>query len=134
MWPEEFPRGPYEESIAAGEVYLLRRGGAPVGMLLLQWSDRELWGDVPEDAGYVHKLAVRRAYAGEGLGREMLRWAEGEAAAAGKRYLRLDCMADNPPLRAYYERAGFEPRGVVYGAGWSACLYEKRVGVYGGAR
>ena len=72
-------------------------------------------------------LAIRRRAAGTGLGRTMLRWAEREVAAAGRTYLRLDCMTANLALRSYYECAGFMHRGDVHGKTWSASRYEKRV-------
>jgi len=30
------------------------------------------WGDAPDDAGYVHRIAIRLAFAGLGLGRHLL--------------------------------------------------------------
>jgi len=113
--------------IARGEVYLARHGGDPAATLTLQWRDEETWGPMPDDAGYVHGLAVRRLYGGRGLGRALLAWAEDRARAAGRAYLRLDCMAKNAALRAYYEGAGFTERMDVPHDDWSA-LYEKRVG------
>jgi len=85
------------------------------------------WGNVPDDAGYLHRLAIRRVYAGMELGRQLLQWAEGKVASAGRDYLRLDCMAENQALRQYYEQAGFTYRGEVRGEGWRASLYEKKV-------
>ncbi len=123
--------GPRYESIAdqvnRGEVYLATLDGKPVGTLTLQWEDKKFWGDVPDDAAYVHRIAIRRAYAGKGLGRRLLRWAESAAAAAGKNFLRLDCMAENSALCEYYERASFECRGEIQGKGWRGRLYEKRI-------
>ncbi len=49
------------------------------------------------------------------------------ASGAGKRYLRLDCMAENPALNDYYRRAGFSYRGERRGDGWAASLYERPV-------
>jgi ribosomal protein S18 acetylase RimI-like enzyme len=93
----------------------------------LLWSDPLVWRDVPEDAGYVHSLAIRRAYAGRGLGKTLLEWAE-RLATAGKRYLRLDCGAENLPLRAYYERLGFQHRGdLAEGDGFRASLHQRRL-------
>jgi ribosomal protein S18 acetylase RimI-like enzyme len=112
--------------IAQGEVYVARHDGEPAATLTLQWSDGETWGPMPDDAGYVHSFAVRRAYAGQGLGLALLRWAERQVADGGRAYLRLDCMARNAALRAYYERAGFAERGDIPTDDWSA-LYEKRV-------
>ncbi len=127
MWPLEFPRQPVAEAIERREVYLAVLNRQAVGTLTLQWSDRLIWGDMPDDAGYVHKLAVRRAYAGRQLGRRLLEWAERTVAAAGKQYVRLDCLALNPVLRDYYERAGYVYRGEAQATGWRASLYEKRV-------
>jgi len=113
--------------IGRGEAYLARISGEPAGTFTLRWADPRIWGEQPDDAGYVHGLAVRRALAGRGLGRVLLASAGQMAAATGKTYLRLDCMAENPALRAYYEAAGFTYRGDVRGKTWSASRYEKRV-------
>jgi len=112
-------------------MYVARLGGETFGTLALQWSDEEVWGAVRADAGYVHGLAIRRAFAGRGLGRELLRWAEESTALAGKSYPRLDCRAENGELNGYYERAGFRRRGRVGIWGFEVNLYEKRVGVAG---
>lgn len=117
----------YTDRVNRNEVYLARLAGQPAAMLTLQWADSSTWGDVPDDAAYVHGLMVRHAYAGKQIGLNLLRWAERTAAGAGRTYLRLDCNADNPPLRAYYERAGFVYRGDVALPHRTASRYEKRV-------
>jgi GNAT superfamily N-acetyltransferase len=114
------------ERIGRGEVYLAWLGDQPVATLTLQWSDEQTWGAMPDDAGYLHSLAVWRAYGGQGIGLALLGWAERTAAMAGRTYLRLDCMARNGALRSYYEGAGFVPRDDLPHDVWSA-LYEKRV-------
>lgn len=125
----QWPPGAYTQATAlaalrAGhEVYLLLRAGEPVGKLTLQWDDPEMWGERPPDAGYVHGLCVSRAVAGLELGAALLGWAGARARANGRRWLRLDCMAANPDLRAYYERLGFTYRGEAE-EGWAA-LYER---------
>ena len=98
------------------------------GTITLQWSDRIFWGEIPQDAGYVHKLAVRRAHAGRGFGLQLLRWAEEQASIAGKQYLRLNCLASDRVLcDYYYEKAGFRHvRDIVEQRG-PASLYEKRL-------
>jgi GNAT superfamily N-acetyltransferase len=126
--PGSFSRQALAEHIDHGEVYLARRDGEPVGTLMLQWANPVIWGDMPDDAGYVHRLAIRRIVAGQGLGRQLLQWAETTVAATGRRYLRLDCMAENAALNAYYLQAGFTYRGQKQGRNWKASLYEKRVG------
>lgn len=93
--------------IERGEVYLAKRGVETLGALIVQWSDEWTWGARPPDAGYIHGLRVRRSAAGQGLGRLLLRWAEREIARAGRPFARLDCLADNPRLCAYYGDAGY---------------------------
>ncbi len=105
--PGAFQKVWLDAPLARGEVYLARRGAETIATIALQWSDEETWGPRPDDAGYVHGLRVRRSAAGQGIGRALLRWAEREVARAGRPYLRLDCIADNPRLCAYYEQAGF---------------------------
>src|SRR5260370_274090 len=77
------------QEVAAGVVFLARLGGDVVGTLTLQWSDEFVWGPQDEGAGYIHRLAVRRAFAGRRVGERMLDWASSRCAAAGKSYLRL---------------------------------------------
>ena len=62
-------------------------------------------------AGYLHRLAVRRAAAG--LGARLLAWTGTAVRERGRGLLRLDCPADNTPLRAYYDRARFRHVGDV---------------------
>jgi ribosomal protein S18 acetylase RimI-like enzyme len=130
QWPATFQRQWVADQIKRGEVYLALRDLQAIGTLRLQWSDRATWGNVPNDAGYVHGLAIRRAVAGQGVGVQMLRWAERAAAAAGRRYLRLDCWAENQELCRYYERAGFTSRGQIDVRGWKCALFELEIGSY----
>jgi ribosomal protein S18 acetylase RimI-like enzyme len=127
QWPRRFPRTQIAESVARGETYLARLGDATAGTLALEWEDPLFWGDRPRDAGYVHRVAVRRAFAGRGLGARLVDWAAERVVARGRRYLRLDCMAQNARLRRYYEELGFEHRGDVERGKWRASIYERPV-------
>lgn len=129
--PDGFSRERIAVLIESGEIYLAVLDGRPAGTFALQWSDRETWGLVPDDAGYVHGLAIRREFAGTGLGREMLRRAEQMVSRSEREYLRLDCVADNEALNQYYRRAGFAYRGRALVRGLTVSLYEKRIGVSG---
>ena len=116
----------FAASIACGEMYLARREGVPTGKLSLQWQDA-LWQDEAGKAGYVHGLATHRDFAGQGVGRALLDWVERKVAAAGGEYLRLDCDAENPKLRAYYEGVGFTHRGDVALPHRIACRFERAI-------
>ena len=127
QWPLPFPREELAGAIERGQVYLAEVDGDPVATVTLLWDDPLYWGERPPDAAYVHKLAVSRACAGQRIGQAIVEWADATAAAAGRDYLRLDCLRDNPGIRAYYERLGFEHRGDLVVNGRDMSIYERRV-------
>jgi GNAT superfamily N-acetyltransferase len=128
QWPLPFPRDQLAGAIDRGEVYVVEsEDGEGVATVSMLPDDPEYWGDQPPDAFYVHKLAVRRDQAGRGIGAAIVEWANAEAAEAGREFLRLDCLADNPGIRDYYEELGFEHRGDLVLDGQKMSLYERPV-------
>ena len=126
VWkPGEFSRETFLEQISRGEVHIGLVDEQPAGTITLQWADRVFWGEQLPDSGYVHKLAVRRAYAGKKVGLDMLRWAEAESRTVVKRFLRPNCLAADKKIREYYERAGFLYKRDVVGPKAVASLHEK---------
>jgi GNAT superfamily N-acetyltransferase len=95
--------------VAAGLFVLAEVAGDAAATMMFQFSDPDFWPDVPpEESAFVHRLAVRRKYAGGQVSTALLDWAVGQTRRLGRRYLRLDCVADRPSLRAVYERYGFQ--------------------------
>ena len=127
QWPLPFPRDELAAGIERGEVYVAELKGDAVATVTLLWDDPIYWGARPPDAAYVHKLAVSRACAGRRIGQNLVEWADSTAAAAGRQFLRLDCLRDNPGIRAYYERLGFEHRGDLEVNGRGMSIYERPV-------
>jgi GNAT superfamily N-acetyltransferase len=128
QWPLPFPRDQLAAAIGRGEVYVVEsEDGEGVATVSMLPDDPEYWGDQPPDAFYVHKLAVRRDQAGRGIGAAIVEWANAEAAEAGREFLRLDCLADNPGIRDYYEDLGFEHRGDLVLDRRKMSLYERPV-------
>ncbi len=122
-----------DRALPYGELYLARLDGKVIGAFVLGWKDEPVWGPPiwggrPDEAGYVHKLAVARRAAGQGVGLKMQRWAEERVREAGRLYLRLDCDADNVRLNRYYRDAGFSQCGVrPFPNGGRVSLYQKAV-------
>src|SRR3989441_7210262 len=88
VWkPGEFSRETFLDQISRREVHIGLIDGKPVGTIILQWNDLVFWGERQPDSGYVHKLAVTPAYAGQRFGLEMLKWAEATVGEAGMRFL-----------------------------------------------
>lgn len=95
--------------VADGYFFLARCQREAVGTIKFQLHDPVFWPDTPADeAAFIHRLAVRRAFAGGQLSALLLRWAADRARNANRRFLRLDCEAARPRLRAVYERCGFQ--------------------------
>jgi GNAT superfamily N-acetyltransferase len=115
QWPSRFEPSWVEDAITRGETWLVKVDGQIAGTVTLDWSDAA-WTGMPGNAAYLHRMAVRRQSAG--LGAVILAWAADVARQHDRDALRLDCVASNGLLRAYYEAAGFAFRGdaVVAGA------------------
>jgi GNAT superfamily N-acetyltransferase len=118
QWQYPPHRDRITSAIARGDCFLAFREGAEEPLATIQvddFADPEFWtaSDGPDQALYVHRMAVCRDVAGQGLGSELLEWAAKHAAARGKRFLRLDAWKDNPGLHRYYEGEGFRLVRVV---------------------
>ena len=94
--------------VASGLFVLAWCDGEPAGTVKFQLDDPLFWPDRPNDkAAYIHRLGVRRKFAGGGVSTALLTWAVEQTRALDRDVLRLDCDADRPSLRAVYERFGF---------------------------
>jgi GNAT superfamily N-acetyltransferase len=126
MWgPEGYAPQALRPSIEAGDLYLAKVNGEPVGVMILQWEDPLFWPDVPGgESAFVHRLAVRRSVAGEGVSHALLNWAKRAAREAGRKYLRLDCDPERPRLCAFYESAGFVRHSVRPMEGYVVARYQ----------
>jgi hypothetical protein len=136
QWPARFSADFLLGFIRRSELYVATDGARVVGTVTLQWSDPAFWGD-RDDAGFVHRLAMRRSH--PGLGLTVLEWAEGQVVERGRSFVCLDTLASNTRLRRYYEDVGFRAVGEITGPAshptdpalgqWRAVLYEKAVGL-----
>jgi GNAT superfamily N-acetyltransferase len=97
------------EDIAAGLFYIAFHEGSAVGVLMFQNEDLEFWPDIcPGKSMFIHRLAVRRSFAGGAVSTAIMQWAVEQCRNLGKQYLRLDCVADRSRLRSIYENFGFQ--------------------------
>ncbi|HEY1170645.1 MAG TPA: GNAT family N-acetyltransferase [Verrucomicrobiae bacterium] len=97
--------------VADGLFVIAERDGIAAGTMKYQLEDPLFWPDVPTgEAGYMHRVAVRRQFAGGEVSLDLFHWALWKTADLNLRYLRLDCEASRPKLRAVYEKFGFKNR------------------------
>jgi GNAT superfamily N-acetyltransferase len=123
QWQLPWPRWAVAGAVSAGQTWMAWDGQTPAATITLTagvdldtvWkSDAHLdpdalWHpeDQPGNALYASKMMVPLAYAGEGLGAELLDWAGGRVYAAELLWLRLDAWTSNRTLHRWYERQGF---------------------------
>ncbi|NGN70029.1 GNAT family N-acetyltransferase, partial [Streptomyces sp. A7024] len=114
--PHEMGEDHFRSILTKGEIWLAEADdGTPLGAYELWWDDEPAWGPQPPTAGYIHRLMTDTTVAPPGTGRTLLRNAESRIAEVGRTLARLDCLATNPRLRAYYEAAGYAPVGTKEG-------------------
>jgi len=132
MWPIPYPADRVRAAVDRGEVIVAVAGDRLVGTMTLSEEDKPIWGPQPPEAGYVHRLAVRREFAGRGLGARLLREAETRIRRRGRSKIRLDTLASNARLVRYYRELGFRRVGRVragpFGEERDLVLLERRLG------
>jgi GNAT superfamily N-acetyltransferase len=130
MWrADELSPARITTDVEAGLFFLAESDGAVVGVVKFQLEDLLFWPDVPQgQSAFVHRLAVSRRFAGGGISSALLDWAVERTRALGRQYLRLDCEASRPRLRAVYEKFGFRHHsdrqvGPYFVARYALCLW-----------
>lgn len=120
-----------ERDVKAGAYWLARpeaghSGGEEVaGVMRLDLEDPHYWPEIaPGSSLYLHKLAVRRAWAGQGVSTALLRFAHARTQALGRAFLRLDCVADRQALRSLYAGFGLVLHSEVSKGTWAVARYE----------
>jgi Acetyltransferase (GNAT) family len=124
--PESIGMSRLRGDIATNSLYLVWRGGSAVGTFSLLERDLLFWPSAGDEALYLHRFAVRRTAAG--AGRHAVVWCLQEAQRRGRACVRLDCLAENPGIRRYYERFGFTAVDETVLDGTRYSLYEVPVG------
>ena len=114
--------------VDAGLFFIAECGAGAAGVVKFQLEDGLFWPDVPQrESGFVHRLAVRRQFAGGRVSSGLLSWAVDRARSLGRDYLRLDCEASRQKLRAVYERFGFVHHSDRQAGPYFVSRYEYRV-------
>ena len=71
--------------IQLGLFYIAFYGNSAVGVVKFQTKDRVFWSDIPhQDSAFIHRLAVRRSFAGGSVSKALMRWAVHRSRQLGK--------------------------------------------------
>ncbi|MBO0933689.1 GNAT family N-acetyltransferase [Fibrella aquatilis] len=96
------------------------RSPEPAGAFILQWESPIYYPDLPANtAGIIHKLAIRRSFAGQNLFQPILDFCKETCLERGIHEIQLETDATRPALMRFYERNGFTP------------LYQKQIHEFG---
>jgi GST-like protein len=109
----------YPGRIARGEAFVVAEAsGALAGLVVLEQKDGALWLD---------NVAVAPAYAGKGLGRRLIRFAEAEARRRGHDAIRLYTHQRMERNVALYRALGYAETGRGTEQGFARVFMEKRL-------
>jgi GNAT superfamily N-acetyltransferase len=121
----EIGEEPVLRDVSNGLFHVARQGDSLAGVMKFELEDAHFWPDIPPGtSAFVHKLAVRRAWAKKEVSIALLSYARARAQALGRAHLRLDCVADRQGLRDLYEGFGFALHSVVEIGASSHARYE----------
>ncbi|MDB5828712.1 MAG: family N-acetyltransferase [Variovorax sp.] len=111
-----------------GLFHVVRVGEALAGVMKFELEDAYFWPEVlPGSSAFIHKLAIRRAWAKNGVSAALLTYAKTRARDLGREHLRLDCVADRQGLRNLYENFGFVLHSVVQKGASTHARYELQI-------
>ncbi len=117
IWDDVYPLCALEGDIRRGALYCLLDGSSPVAAFALcpdaAGADAVQWAG-QASARYLDRLAVSPAWAGQGIGSQMLTMARQAAREQGAQQLRLFVVQENHPAIHLYEKNGFVRAGGVY--------------------
>ena len=126
QWTRPFDAAWLAPKIDAHELFIVERNAEPAGVFRLLWEDRLFWGERERgESAYIHSLAIRRRHAGTGLGGQILAAIANLARECNRASLRLDCVASNHRLIAYYQSHAFAPIDTVTIGGFEMTLMER---------
>lgn len=118
QWDDVYPdEQTIRDDVVAGTAHVSVDDEGIAGMVVLNEQQDPTYVAVPWQyvgrVGVVHRLMVRPAQEGRGVGRDLLRFAEQRAMEVGYDCIRLDAFPKNPRAIRLYERAGYRLAGHV---------------------
>ncbi|MGJ7542122.1 GNAT family N-acetyltransferase [Variovorax sp. LT1R16] len=113
----------------AGRYFIARKNAEVAGVVRIDLEDPYFWPEIENgSSAFVHKLAVRRHWAGHGVSTALLGFAREHVQGLGLAHLRLDCVADRAALRTLYERFGFSLHSEIRKGATVFARYELSLG------
>jgi ribosomal protein S18 acetylase RimI-like enzyme len=110
--PGEIPLERLARWVDRGTVRVLPEDGRLIAAVAVLDED-PVWPEDQIAAGYIHLLMVARSHAGRGLGASVLAAAERTIVDSSRTWARLDAVATNTRLIAWYLDRGYGRAGIA---------------------
>ncbi|PFE03303.1 GNAT family N-acetyltransferase [Bacillus cereus] len=115
------------QAVTNNNTYIILKENEMIGTFTVSSTqsdwDRHIFGeDVFFDSLYLHRLAIIPKYMKRRIGERILMWIQ-DNMHTDKKFLKLDCVANNTKLNKFYKNNGFEYFGVADGHN----KYRKRI-------
>ncbi|BCN32304.1 GNAT family N-acetyltransferase [Anaeromicropila herbilytica] len=96
------------KSYRISNFYIDYEDGLPTACMALTDYDPIHWPNIPKgESLFLHKVAVKRVFAGKGLSKELINFSKELAIHNGIDVIRLNCNKHRKKLREVYENEGF---------------------------
>ncbi len=106
-YPHPWSRAHFADSLIAGyDAWIFERRDEVIGYAVVMWAIDEV---------HLLNLCVAVPHQGQGMGRRLLRWLTGDAAARGARGIMLEVRPSNLSALALYRADGFHEIGLRRG-------------------
>lgn len=90
------------------EYIVMKVNGVGAAAMILSFQDAFFWPDIAKgESGFIHKLSIRRDFAGKGYSEKIIEYAKQLCMEKGIHCLRLDCDPNRQRLCDFYEKVGF---------------------------
>ncbi|MVX67457.1 GNAT family N-acetyltransferase [Clostridium chromiireducens] len=109
QWNEDSIKWNYlSKYYQVSDFYINYQNGVPAACIAITDLDLKYWSEIPQGKSlYIHKLAVKREFAGKGISKELIDFAKKLSLKNSINSLRLDCNLQRNELRMLYENEGF---------------------------
>lgn len=109
QWNEDNIKWNYlSKDYKINDFYIDYQNGVPAACVAITDLDLKYWTEIPKGKSmFIHKLAVKREFAGKGISKELITFAKNISLKKDIDSLRLDCNLQRNKLRMLYENEGF---------------------------
>ncbi|TXK84521.1 GNAT family N-acetyltransferase [Paenibacillus sp. N3.4] len=119
QWDWMYPNGfVIAKDLKQQHMYGIKKGGRVIAAVVVDANQSPeyaalQWSEYQGKAACIHRLAVHPEFQGQGMGKQLLQFAENLARKMGSTSIRLDVYTGNPGAVNMYERAGYQEVGEV---------------------